>query len=175
MKRSLLILLLLACSSLPLLAQQGSVIDRFFQKYEDDRSFTLVSITPKMFGMFTKLDVNDPDAKSMMSVIQKLKGLRILVKEDTKDGPRLYKEAASALTREFEELMTVRDKDTDVKFMVKENARGNIQELIMLVGGIDQFVAMSLVGDIDLNEVSKIAGSMNIQGMDKLKNVNKKH
>jgi hypothetical protein len=174
MKRSLLILLLLACSSLPLLAQQGSVIDRFFQKYEDDRSFTLVSITPKMFSMFTKVDVNDADAKSMMKVIQKLKGLRILVKEDTKDGPRLYKEATAALTHDFQELMTVRDKDTDVKFMVKENKRGNIEELIMLVGGSGEFVAMSLVGDIDLNEVSQIAGSMNIQGMDKLKNVGKK-
>ncbi len=174
MKRSLL-LLLAVFASFHLFAQQGSVIDRFFQKYENDRNFTLVSITPKMFSMFAKVDAGDADAKNLMRVIQKLKGLRILVKEDTKDGPRLYKEAASALTREFEELMTVRDKDTDVKFMVKENAKGNIQELIMLVGGIDQFVAMSLVGDIDLNEVSKIAGSMNIQGMDKLKNVNKKH
>ncbi|NLR77625.1 DUF4252 domain-containing protein [Chitinophaga eiseniae] len=155
-------------------AQQGSAIDRFFQRYENDRNFTLVSITPKMFSMFAKVDAGDPDAKNLMRVIQKLKGLRILAKESTKDGPRLYKEAAAFLGGDFEELMTLRDKDSDLKFMVKENAKGNINELVMLVGSSTEFLAMSLVGDIDLNEISQIAGSVNIQGMDKLKNIKKK-
>jgi hypothetical protein len=173
MKRSLL-LLLAVFASFHLFAQQGSVIDRFFQKYENDRNFTLVSITPKMFSMFAKVDAGDADAKNLMHVIQKLKGLRILAKEDTKDGPRLYREAASFLSSDFEELMTIRDKDSDLKFLVKENSKGNINELIMLVGSANQFLAMSLVGDIDLNEISQIAGSVNIEGMDKLKNVKKK-
>lgn len=171
MKRSLL-LLVAVFASMHLFAQ--SSIDRFFQKYENDRNFTLVSITPKMFSMFSKLDMNDPDAKNLMRVVQKLKGLRILAKDNTKDGPRLYKEAAVLLTSDFEELMTVRDKDSDLKFMVKENSRGNINELIMLVGGTNDFMAMSLVGDIDLNEISQIASAVNIQGMDKLKNLKKK-
>jgi len=173
MKRFLL-LLMAVFASFHLSAQQVSVIDRFFQKYENDRNFTLVSITPKMFSMFAKVDMGDPDAKNMMKVIQKLKSLRILAKEETKDGPRLYKEAANFLSSDFEELMTVRDKDSDLKFMVKENNRGNISELIMLVGSANEFMAMSLVGDIDLNEISLIAGSVNIQGMDKLKNIKKK-
>ncbi|CAL1518329.1 DUF4252 domain-containing protein [Chitinophaga sp. MM2321] len=173
MKRSLL-LLIAVFASMHLFAQQTSVIDRFFQKYENDRNFTLVSITPKMFSMFAKIDPGDPDARNLMKVVQKLKGLRILAKEETKDGPRLYKEAAAFLTPEFEELMTVRDKESDLKFLVKENSRGNISELIMLVGSADQFLAMSLVGDIDLNEISQIANSVNIQGMDKLKNLKKK-
>jgi hypothetical protein len=173
MKRYLL-LLMAVFASFHLSAQQGSVIDRFFQKYENDRNFTLVSITPKMFSMFAKVDPGDKDAKNMMRVIQKLKGLRILAKEDTKDGPRLYKEAASFLSSDFEELMTLRDKDSDLKFMVKENSKGTISELIMLVGSSSEFMAMSLVGDIDLNEISLIAGSVNINGMDKLKNIKKK-
>ncbi|NSL86557.1 DUF4252 domain-containing protein [Chitinophaga solisilvae] len=173
MKRSLL-LLIAVFASMHLFAQQSSVIDRFFQKYENDRNFTLVSVTPKMFSMFSKVDVGDPDAKSFMRVVHKLKGLRILAKEDTKDGPRLYREAAAFLNQDFEELMTVRDKDSDLKFLVKENGRGNINELIMLVGSNTQFLAMSLVGDIDLNEISQIANSVNIQGMDKLKNLKKR-
>lgn len=173
MKRYLL-LLMAVFASFHLSAQQGSVIDRFFQKYESDRNFTVVSITPKMFSMFAKVDPGDADAKNMMRVIQKLKGLRILAKENTKDGPRLYKEAAAFLGSDFEELMTVRDKDSDLKFMVKENAKGTISELVMLVGSSNEFMAMSLIGDIDLNEISLIAGSVNIQGMDKLKNIKKK-
>ena len=175
MKR-FLFLLMAVFASFHLQAQQqsASAAEKFFQKYENDRNFTVVTITPKMFGMFAKLDTNDPDSKNLMGVIKKLKGLRILARENTKDGSRLFKEAAAFLGGEFEELMTVRDKGSDLKFMVRENSKGNINELIMLVNGSDEFMVMSLYGEIDLNEISQIAGAVNIQGMDKLKNVKKK-
>ncbi|ASZ12833.1 DUF4252 domain-containing protein [Chitinophaga pendula] len=169
-----LFLLLLVLGSLRVSAQQGSVIDRFFEKYESDRSFTLVSITPKMFSMFSKVSVNSVEGKRMMQVIQKLRGLRILAKENTKDGPRMFKEATSFLGKDLEDLMVVRDGDSDIRFMVKENSHGNIAELVMLVGGKDEFVAMSLVGDIDLNEISQIAGNLNISGFDKLNKLDRK-
>lgn len=175
MKR-FLFLLIAVISSFHLYAQtqQASVAERFFQKYENDRNFTVVTITPKMFGMFAKLDANDPDSRNLMAVIKKLKGLRILARENTREGSRLFKEAAAFLSSDYEELMTLRDKDSDVKFMVRENSKGNINELIMLVNGSSDFMVMSLVGEIDLNEISQIAGAVNIQGMDKLKNVKKK-
>jgi hypothetical protein len=169
--KKVIFMLMLLIAARQLSAQ--SVIDRFFQKYEDDRSFTLVSVTPKMFSMFSKLDVNTGEGQQFMSVVKKLKGLRILAKDNAKDGAKLYKEAATFLTKDFEELMTVRDGKDDLKFMVKENAKGNISELIMLVGSDDEFVAMSLVGDIDLNEIAQIAGGMNIHGMENLKKLKK--
>jgi hypothetical protein len=172
MKRFML-LLLLAVTSMQLFAQQGSGIDRFFEKYESDQSFTLISVTPKMFSMFSKLDINSTEGKQFLQIVKKIKGLRILAKENTKGGNQLFKEASSLLNKEFEELMTVRNGKDDLRFMVKENAKGNIAELIMLVGSDNEFLAMSLVGDIDLNEISQIAGSMNIEGFDKLKNLKK--
>lgn len=168
-----LLLLLLLLAAKPLLAQ-GSVIDRFFQKYENNDAFTLISVTPKMFSMFSKLDASSPEGQRFMQVVKKLKGMRILSNDNTKEGAKLYKEANALLTREFEELMTIRDGDDDMRFMIKENARGNIAELIMLMGSKSEFVAMSLVGDIDLNEIAQLASSMNIQGLDKLKAL-KKH
>lgn len=172
MKRTLL-LLLLVTGSMQLFAQQGSVIDRFFQKYENDRAFTLISVTPKMFSMFSKLDLNTSEGQNFMQVVKKIKGLRILAKENSKDGNKLYKEASALFTKEFEELMTIRDGNDDLRFMVKENAKGNIAELVMLIGSDSEFLAMSLVGDIDLNEISQIAGNMNINGLDKLKKIRK--
>ncbi len=164
-------MLVLVISAQQLLAQ--SVIDRFFEKYEDDRSFTLVSVTPKMFSMFSKLDINSGEGQQLMAVVKKLKGLRILAKENASDGNKLYKEAAAFLTKDFEELMTVRDGEDDLKFLVKENAKGNISELIMLVGSTKEFVAMSLVGDIDLNEIAQIASGMNIGGMEHFRKLKK--
>jgi hypothetical protein len=171
MKR-LLFALLLVVAGTPLFAQQGSTIDRFFQKYENDQSFTLISVTPKMFSMFTKLDINTEDGQNFMKVIKKIRGLKILAKENA-NGSGLFKEATSLLTKDYEELMTVRDGKQDLRFLVKENAKGNIAELIMLIGSTEEFMAMSLVGDIDLAEISEIAGGMDIQGFDKLKKLKK--
>lgn len=172
MKRLCLLLLLITAGT-GLFAQQVSTIDRFFQKYENDQTFTLVSITPKMFSMFSKVNINSAEGKDFMTVVKKLRGLKILVKENTKEGNRLYQEASSLLTKDLEELMTVRDKGSLVKFMVRENTAGNIAELVMLVGSNEEFVAMSLWGDIDLNEISQIANGMNVSGMDKLKALKK--
>ncbi|MBO9154341.1 DUF4252 domain-containing protein [Chitinophaga sp. GCM10012297] len=165
MKRMLMIICVL-CSSELALAQ--STIDKFFQKYQDDESFTVINITPKMFNMFSKFSVDDPDAKKVTALASKLKGLRILIKEDTKDGQKLYREASQFLGTGMEELMSVRDKETDLKFMVRENTKGNIQELVMLVGSTDEFVALTVFGDFSIAEISEIAGGMNIDGFQNL-------
>lgn len=165
MKRILFIIVVSLCSSQLASAQ---VIDKFFKKYQDDPSFTVINITPKMFSMFSKLSVDDPDVQKLSTVVGKLKGLRILVKENATDGKKLYKEAAQFLTADLEELMTVRNQDADVKFMIKETPKGNIGELIMLVGSPSEFVALSLFGDISLNEIAEIAGDIKIDGFENL-------
>ena len=173
MKRFLFLVLFMTVTGMHLFAQQGSGIDRFFEKYENDQTFTLISVTPKMFSMFSKLDINSNEGKQFLQIVKRIRGLRILARENTKGGNQLFKEASSLLSKEFEELMTVRDGKDDLRFMVKENAKGNIAELIMLVGSDTEFLAMSLIGDIDLNEISQLANSMNIEGFDKLKNIKK--
>ncbi|QEH42329.1 DUF4252 domain-containing protein [Chitinophaga sp. XS-30] len=171
MKRILFIIVVGLCCSQYASAQ---VIDKFFRKYQDDPSFTVINITPKMFSMFSKLSVDDPDVQKLSNVVGKLKGLRILVKENTKDGKKLYTEAAQFLTADLEELMTLRNEGADVKFMIKENAKGNIAELIMLVGSPSEFVALSLFGDISLNEIAEIAGDIKIDGFENLSKLPKK-
>ncbi|RAJ06788.1 uncharacterized protein DUF4252 [Chitinophaga skermanii] len=168
---SLLVILILATSLSA--SAQTSVIDRFFSKYESNDDFTVIKITPKMFSMFSKLNSSDPDAKKILNVASKLKGLRILVKEQAKDGKVLFREASQFFTKEFEELMTIREKDNDLKFLIKENGKGNISELIMLVGGSDTFVALSLIGDLNLQELSAIADDMNIEGFSNIKKAKK--
>lgn len=171
MKRVLFLIVVGLCCSQFASAQ---VIDKFFRKYQDDPAFTVINITPKMFSMFSKLSVDDPDVQKLSNVVGKLKGLRILVKENAKDGKKLYAEAAQFLTADLEELMTVRNQDADVKFMIKETAKGNIAELIMLVGSPSEFVALSLFGDISLNEIAEIAGDIKIDGFENLTKLPKK-
>ena len=67
--------------------------------------------------------------------------------------------------------MTVKDKGDNVKFLTKGNG-DVVDELLLLVGGADDFVLMSFVGKLDLNKISKLANKLDIQGsehLDKLK------
>jgi hypothetical protein len=164
--------IVLCLLTIPLWAQQDP-LNRFFDKYGPDTSFTIINISPKMFNLFSKVDLNtgDSQADQVLDVAKKLTGLRIITKDNANNSMQLFNEASNMLSKKYEELMTVRDHGNDLKFMIVQGPDGIIHNLVMLVGGNKEFFAMSLTGNIDLNEISKIAGNMNIQGFDKLKNV----
>jgi CII-binding regulator of phage lambda lysogenization HflD len=152
-------------------------ISKFFTKYQSDESFSQVNVSSKMFSLFTNMEATTPEDKEVLEAISKLKGLKILAKENTSDARTLYKEAYALIPKnEFEELMSVRDKDKDMKFYIKETG-GKISELVMIMGGTEDFMVMSLFGEIDLKQVSRIGHKMNVDGLEKLEKMenNKKN
>lgn len=170
--RNLIISFILILSAAALTAQQ-SEINAFFDKYGSNSDFTQVNISPKMFEMFAQMDVDaDMDAETL-EMIKSLKGLKILTTEV--NPMQYYKEFTSKVeTSSYEELMTVRDGNSDVKFLVKDSDSGNIvNELLLLVGGDDSFVLMSFNGKIALDKIGKLAKSINISGTEHLEKLNK--
>jgi len=160
------VLILSAGLSTPTQAQ-ADAISKYFSKYMDDERFTVVYISGKMFEMFNKMDIdlNDDEAEAILSVVKDMKGLRILTTEE--GGQKFYDEALSIINKnEYEVLMTVREgKKENVQFMIKESGDNVIDELLLLVGGEDEeFVLMSFVGKIDLNEVSKLQKAFDEEG-----------
>lgn len=169
MKKILMIALMMVAVN-AVFAQDA--ISKFFTKYQSDESFSQVTVSSKMFNLFTNMEVESKEDQEVLNAISKLKGLRILAKENTSDARALYKEAFALIpTKEFEELMSVRDKDKDMKFYIKENG-GKISELVMIMGGANDFMVMSLFGEIDLKQVSKIGKKMNVDGLQKLEKMN---
>ena len=75
--------------------------------------------------------------------------------------------------QEYEILLTMKEKDNNIRFLTREKS-GNIEELLMLIGGTDGFTIMSFTGNLDLDKISKLAGKMNITGAEYLDKVDKK-
>lgn len=140
---------------------QEDAISKYFSKYVDDERFTVVYISGKMFELINKMeiDLDDEEAEAILAVCKDLQGLRILTTEE--NGLQFYKEALQVINKnEYETLMTVREgKSENVQFLVKDSGGGNvINELLLLVGGeAEEFVLISFIGKIDLNEVSKLS------------------
>ena len=156
---------------------QGEAITKFFSKYSTDESFTTqVTISSKMFSLFTNMEVEKPEDKEVLEAISKLKGLRIIGKENTSDARNLYKEASGIiLQNKYEELMSVRDKDKDMKFYIIEKSPGKITELVMISGNQNDFMLMTLFGEIDLKQVSRIGQKMNVGGLENLQKMEEKN
>jgi hypothetical protein len=174
MKKWLFLLLLLHPLSIPSLLKAQDGIVKFFNNYLDDERFTVVYITPKMFQMIAKLDAKDPDYQSVKTILQDLKGLRVLTTED-KNANQFYREALAKFnSNEYELLMKVRDKGENVHFWTKENPNGTIGELLLLVGGAKEFTLISFVGNIDLQKISKLADKLKIEGAEHLKDLKKR-
>jgi len=151
---------------------QSDAVTKFFTKYQDNPEFTQVTVSSKMFGLFTNMDVEKPEDKEILEAISKIKGLRIIAKDQARDSRELYKEALSIVPKDYEELMFVRDKDQDMKFLIKESG-GKISDLLMIAAGNDDFKMLSLFGEIDLKKVSRIGSKMNINGLEQLNKMEK--
>jgi hypothetical protein len=92
----------------------------------------------------------------------------------------------------LEELMRIKDGDQTVNFFVSEGKDDNhVKELLMFVNGLGDLtknenisingkqrvietVLLSLTGDIDLREVSKLTNQLNVPGGEQLKKASKK-
>jgi len=167
--KKIIALLLMATVSMGVYAQ-GEAINKFFTKYATDESFTTATISSKMFSLITNMEAETPEDKELIEAISKLKGLKVLGKENTSDARALYKEAFGLIGKDYEELMAVRDKDKDMKFYIRESG-GKVSELLMVMGGTDDFMLLSLYGEIDLKQISRIGRKMNVDGLEKLENM----
>lgn len=150
---------------------QDDAITKYFGKYIDDPKFSAVYISPKMFSMVAKVEIEDMEPE-LQEVIKSMKGLRILHTEQ--NAEQYYAEALKSIsTNEYELLLTARDEGENVRFMVKENG-GFVQELLMLVGGKENFVLMSFIGNIDLKKIGKLAKALEIDNLEYLNKLDEK-
>ena len=160
-----------------------SMAQDIFEKYNDNSDVTYVSIKPKMFQMIAKMGINvdDPEAKSFMDMVNSITSFKTLVTDNKSISADITKWVKSR-SGSLEELMEVKDEGSEVKFYVKEGKDSDhVKELLIYVNGIDkamkgqgveingenrkiETVVVSLTGDINLNEISKLTDKMNIPG-----------
>ncbi|MCG8310504.1 MAG: DUF4252 domain-containing protein [Cytophagales bacterium] len=148
---------------------QNDVVTKLFDDYYDDENFTKISVSSKMFELFTHIEPGDEDENEILDAVSKLKGLKVIAADSVGNSKKLYSNAVKKVSGNgYEELMEVKDAEEDMKFMIKEKD-GIIDELVMVVGGNKSFFILSLYGEIDLKKIAKLSKSMNVKGMEYLK------
>lgn len=157
------------------LQAQNSAVNTLFKQYAEDDKFTAVYISEHMFSLLGDIKVEDTEDQAIMELLSGMKELHVLTTEEG-DGLALYEEASKKInTSSYKNLMTVRDGDENVRIFIKESGKKKIiDELLLLVGSQDEFVLVSLIGNIDLDKISKLSGNLDIKGLDQLKQLEEK-
>jgi len=173
MKKLILLLAMGIIGISSLMAQ--SAADKIFDKYNGKEGFTVVNMTSAMFDMIAKLDTTE-SGKDMADMARSIDRIRILAADTVINGVNLYSEVMKILPKnDYKELMSVKENDMDVTFLINEKG-GKVAELLMVVGGSkDDNAIISITGDIDLAKIGSMAKSMNIKGMEQLEQLNNKH
>ena len=170
MKKSLIVVALMI---LPFMGFSQSLFD----KYEDLDNVTSVVVNKSMFNLLSKIDVevDDPEAKDFMDIAKSINSLKVFTTDDKAVGTQMFASVNKYLKSEsLEELMRIKDKDTNVKFYIKSGKDDDhVSELLMFVSGMKnvdldvngrkfETVLLSLTGDIDLNKINSLTKKMNL-------------
>jgi len=176
------VILILGMALLPILTNAQS----YFDSLEDQDGITSVIVDANMFNLMSKIDVStdDPEANEYINLIKNITSLKVFVSKNSANTSKMQNMMSSYLKKtSLQELMRVKDGDTNVKFYMKEGSNANkVSELLMFVKGTDlkvegkeiETVLLSLTGDFDLKQVSKLTKEMNIPGGEHLKKAKRK-
>lgn len=153
-----------------------SAIDDLYKKYAGQDGFTSINISPELFRMISSFDTNDSSesAREAKSVMDQLSGLKMLVyepEEGQSNDTFLEEIRTLSKVKGYVEMMSVDSKDEIVKFLAKKSPDGKISEMLMIVLDDSEAVVMSMTGNLDMKTISRISKSLDIEGMEKLEDI----
>ena len=167
MKKTIFKLAIIALLTFPIMLNaQNSSVKKLFEKYSDKDGVTVITINKSLFGLFSQIET-DEENKEFNEAIEGIEGIKILAVEDSDFEGNFYDDIMVDLpVEEYEELMVIHEKDSDIKFLIKKK-NGGISELLMIAGGKgDDNAIICIFGDINMKTISKISKSMKIDGLE---------
>ena len=150
-----------------------------FEKYENMKEVDAVVVTSKMFKLLTKIDLNadDPETQAYINLIENLQEMRVFSSKDAKVRQQMSADVNALLKKgSLQELMRVSEDGKTVKFYYKPGKNDDfVSQLFMFMEGQEKdkpiSVILNILGEINLNQVSRLANDFKIPGGNELKKV----
>ena len=166
MKNTIFITLL---SLIPLFINaQNKSVKSFYNKYKHYENVSNVSLQ----GWVLNIAANFADEETEARLLKKITKLRVLIMEDgnlvtSKD----YRSLINDLENDrFEQLMQVRDGSERIDFYIQDDG-DTISNVIMLINGSDEFILVSLEGNLKFSDLKEL--NFEVEGGDNFKKIPK--
>jgi hypothetical protein len=148
------------------------IIEREYSQYLDQDEVTHVFVSGKMFDFASTIakGVDDTEVQELSEFASKIESFS-LIKVPNKDVAQSeFKKGMKSISGDYDELMRVRDDGT--KFAIFVDEENDIVFEIVGLGVVDgEFIALSLVGEMDLNKIAEFVGKMDNETFAPLKRI----
>ena len=152
-----------------------------FETYKSNERVTYASISPQMFSMLAKLNIDDtdPEAKEFLELISQINTFKLLrtdeptISNNFSDWTQEY-----AKTNQLTELMQVREDQTTVYFYAALSEKENIVDQLVMLAQEDndnaalddrnQTVLLYIEGKIDLARIASLVQKLDIPAGEEL-------
>ncbi|MCZ4318358.1 DUF4252 domain-containing protein [Aequorivita viscosa] len=154
-----------------------------FDSFENEKDVTAVVVTKNMFKLLSKMDLNsaDPEAQAYLKMVNDLDNIKIFTTDNPSVSQKMDNAVAKyiATSKNLGELMRIKEDGKNIRFYSKEGKNENfVSELLMhmdgVVDGKPTTVIMSITGNIDLKQISKLTADLKVPGSEELKNIDKR-
>lgn len=168
------LVLIIALSVFPFLSQAQS-----FNDYADMKGVSSMVMTSEMFKLLADIDFESDDAevKQYIDLIENLEDIKVLTTQDATISKKMEADVNTYLSSSsMSKLMSFKDDGKEVNFYSKPGSKkGAVSQLFMFLKGMEKgkpiTVILSITGDIDLKEVSKLAQDLEVPGAEQLEKV----
>jgi len=142
---------------------QQNAIEKYFSSYQEREDVTKIHVTGKIFQMATYIESDDKDVEELRDFISTVESFQMILGDKGQFNKSDYTASLKKVENEYEELMSIVDKEGTFNFRIKEN-RGVVKELIMVGFSENNLMVFSLTGNMNLKELSKMGSKIQMDG-----------
>lgn len=133
-----------------------SIIEKHYKPLENEKNATVVYVSGNLFGYVAKvMPSEEEDLKKAKGLLESITSFSLISVPDLVDPKSEYQKGISTLRETHEDLIAIRDKGNNFSFMINEE--DNIIKELVGIGTTDStFVVFSLLGNMNIDQISKI-------------------
>ena len=157
-----------------------------FEKYQNNKEVSFISISPKIFQLLGSMSLSndDPEANELLDMIKGITSFKALITgiDSISDEIDLLMKG-EASERGLDLMVSMQESDTDLSVYVKEGeVKGELESLLMFSKGVSkaipevqirgnnlEAVLLLIEGKIKLDKIVKLITKMDLPGGDQLK------
>ncbi len=148
-----------------------NIIEEKFQHLYDNEKATVVHVTGKLFSYANHFkDTQDEDLNKIAEFASTIDAFTLVAMKEWPNSTNEYKNGMDYIHQDLEELVRVRSEEGNFSLYIDET-NDVVNELVGIGTDNENFVVFSLTGEMDLEQIGKMASQINLDGFDELETI----
>ncbi len=144
--------------------ERGKAAEDVFEQYAGEAGVYIFRIPPGLIGIFIDGEKN-PDLKQSL---RKMKMIKVMIFDQDNQGKLDKQEILQTFNvkleeNQFNDLLLTTQGEQMIRIKYREDEEGIIREMMILITEEEAFLGLSMVGEINLDQLTGIARSLEIE------------